>query len=182
MPADNPSNVKLKYKKFYQVRKLVCKTVKEQMAYDMNTQLLGNILLKGDTQPAVVCSLDPFIVSAYSDEFDAVIFLRFPKELAETYGLSAGDRLVTACNYVADGGKPAGDLFPGPSASGAYTDFVPVVQLFFAGKKQFLFAGGDDGIRARPSIFGENVWSRVDELTREYAQKGLSRDGFFYMK
>ena len=131
MSAENPSNVKLKYKKFYQVRKLVCKNVKEQMAFDLNTQLLGNILLNCDTQPAVVYSLDPFIVSAYSDEFDAVVFLRFPEELAIIYNL---------------------------------------------------FAGGDDEIRARPSIFEEKLWSRVNELTKEYALKRLSRDGFFYMK
>ena len=59
---------------------------------------------------------------------------------------------------------------------------IPVVQLFFAGKKQFLFAGGDDEIRAKPSIFEEKLWSRVNELTKEYALKSLSRDGFFYMK
>lgn len=182
MSADNPANVKLKYKKFYQVRKLVCKSVKEQMAFDARMQLLGNMLLSCDTQPAVVYSLDPFIVSAYSDEFDAVVFLRFPEELAKIYDLTVGDRLVTACNYVNDGADPASDIFPGPSSSGAYSDMIPVVQLFFAGKKQVLFAGGDDEIRARPSIFPENVWSRVDELTKDYAQKGLSRDGFFYMK
>ncbi len=181
MAAENPSNVKLKYKKFYQVRKLACKNVKEQMAFDMNTQLLGNILLKCDTQPAVVYSLDPFIISAYSDEFDAVIFLQFPDELAKIYDLSVGDRLVTACNYV-DGGKTASDIFPGPAASGLYSDMMPVVQLFFAGKKQLLFAGGDDEIRARPSIFAENVWARVNELTQDYAAKGLSRDGVFYMR
>ena len=182
MPADNPANVKLKYKKFYQVRKLACKNVKEQMAFDMTTQLLGNMLLKCDTQPAVVQSVAPFIVSAYSDEFDAVIFLRFPEELAKIYNLSAGDRLVTACNYIDDGGKPASDIFPGPASAGAYSDMIPVVQLFFAGKKQFLFPGGDDEIRSRPSIFGEDVWSRVNELTADYASKGLSRDGFFYMR
>ncbi len=182
MSAENPSNVKLKYKKFYQVRKLVCKNVKEQMAFDLNTQLLGNILLNCDTQPAVVYSLDPFIVSAYSDEFDAVVFLRFPEELAIIYNLSVGDRLVTACNYSDKGDKIAPDIFPGPSSSGAYFDMIPVVQLFFAGKKQFLFAGGDDEIRAKPSIFEEKLWSRVNELTKEYALKSLSRDGFFYMK
>ncbi|MBP1587445.1 MAG: hypothetical protein J6X34_07740 [Clostridia bacterium] len=182
MAAERPANVKLKYKKFYQVRKLACKNVNEQMAFDMTTQMLGHILLKGDTQPAVVYSLNPFIVSAYSDELDAVVFLRFPEELAGIYDLSVGSRLVTACNYSREGNRAAFDIFPGAAASGLYSDVTPVVQLFFAGKNQILFAGGDDEIRARTADFSESVWARVNELTKDYAQKGLSRDGFFYMR
>ena len=126
-------------------------------------------------------SVDPLIVSAYSDEMDAVIFLRFPNELAQIYGLSAGDRLVTACNYET-GGSVAADIFPGAGCSGLYSDMIPIVQLFLAGKKQVLFAGGDNEIRARTSIFDDSVWARVNELTEEYAKKDICRDGFFYMK
>ena len=182
MAADNPANVKLKYKKFYQVRKLACNGVKEQMQFDMNTRFLGNVLLFGDTQPAIVQSVAPLTISAYSDEMDAVIFLRFPDELAQTYGLTKGARLVTATSYVEYRGNVASDIFPGPGFSRQYGDFIPVVQLFFGGKKQVFFAGGDNEIRERTSIFGEDTWKRVEQLTEEYAARNLFRDGVFYMK
>ena len=182
MPAENPSNVKLKYKKFYQVRKLACHGFKEEYAFDMSTQYLANVLMGCDTQPAIVYSAAPLIISAYSDEMDAVIFLRYPDELAAAYGLKAGDRLVTACDYVDNGKKVAADIFPGAGFTGFYSNMIPVVQLFFAGKKQILFAGGDDEIRARVSIFDEERWKHVEKLTEEYALRGISRDGLFFMR
>ena len=181
MSAENPGNAKLKYKKFYQVRKLVCKSVKEQMAFDMNTQFLGNVLMFGDTQPAVVRSASPLVVSAYSDEMDAVIFLKYPDELAATYSLKPGDRLVTSVTYLPLQDKTAPDIFPGSGFSGQFGNFIPIVQLFFGGKKQILFAGGDEEIRNRISIFPEDLWERVEKLTEEYAERGLCRDGMFFI-
>ena len=182
MSAENPGNVKLKQKKFYQIRKLICGSIKEQMAYDMHTQMLANLLMFGDTQPAVVHSVDPLVISAYSDEFDAVIFLRFPDELTSIYGLKPGMKLVTACGYDPRGDKVADDIFPGAGFTGSYNDFIPVVQLFYGGKKQLFFTGGDEEIRERPSEFSDETWDRVLSLTADYAASGLSRDGFFYMK
>ena len=181
MSAENPGNAKLKYKKFYQVRRLACKTVKEQMAYDMCTQFIGNVLMRGDTQPAVVRSAAPLVISAYSDEMDAVIFLKYPDELAATYSLKPGDRLVTSVTYVPIQGNVAPDIFPGSGFSGLYGNVIPLVQLFFGGKKQILFAGGDEEIRNRISIFPEELWERVEKLTEEYASRGMCRDGLFFV-
>jgi hypothetical protein len=53
---------------------------------------------------------------------------------------------------------------------------MPVVQLFL-GK-------GDDKIRTKPALFGEDVWSRVAEKAEDYLynHSELCRDGFFYFK
>jgi hypothetical protein len=113
---------------------------------------------------------------------DAVVFLRFPDELVEAYGLTPGMRLVTSTGYERLKDKVAPDIFPGSDFSGLYGDFIPIVQLFLAGKKQILFSGGDQEIRERPGIFSEEIWQKVEKKTAEYAGRGLCRDGFFFVK
>ena len=159
--AENPGNAKFSYKKYYPVRKLICSGFKEKFTCDMLIQQVMAILRYGDTQPALVCSLDPLLVSAYSDELDAVMMLRFPNELAEKYGLKVGDRLVTSNQYVyAHFDDTAPDIHAGEGNTGNYSDFIPVVQLFLA--------KNDDKIMARTNLFDEVKWARVAALTEEY--------------
>ena len=37
-------------------------------------------------------------------------------------------------------------------------------------------------IRARVSIFDDELWAHVRKLTEEYALRGISRDGLFFMR
>lgn len=175
MSAENLSKLRVSYKKFYGIRKLVCKDFPQKFHYDMMMSYLAEILKFGDTQPALVYSEKPLVVSAYSDELDAVLFLSFPDELADKYELRRGDRLTTACTYVPFGyGEPAADIEPGENRSGQYLDFTPVVQLFYG--------AGDKKIRAKTELFPEPVWDRAAKLTEEHAGKGLPRrNGFYYM-
>jgi hypothetical protein len=54
----------------------------------------------GDTQPAIVVSTDPLIVSVAAIDLDAAILLRFPNSLVEQYGLSVGSRLMSVNTYL----------------------------------------------------------------------------------
>ena len=181
--AENPGNARFSYKKYYPIRALVFskfgsfKKLGEKMRADMCIQNVSAVLMYGDTQPALVCSVDPFLVAAYSDEMDAVVMLEFPKELAEQYRLGIGSRLVTS-NVYGEGGRDmvSEDIFVGEGYSGRYRNFMPIVQLFLA--------SNDEEITGRISLFGESRWRRVEELSAEYLKKhpGLSRDGFYCFK
>ncbi|MBQ1847883.1 MAG: hypothetical protein II135_07765 [Clostridia bacterium] len=168
----NPSKIKASYKKFYQIRKMICRSFSEKFYYDMQFELIAQALQNGDTQPAVVVSRKPLIISAYSDEFDAVVFLHFPDELADVYGLSENTRLAVSDIYLGGGGKTADDIKPGERSTGNFYDFIPVVQLFF-GKD-------DEKIKKNADIFDDALWERVGEKTKEYAALGKERNGFFY--
>ncbi len=167
----NPAKLSVSYKKFYQIRKMLGLSFSQKIYYDMKFELIATAMKFGDTQPAVVYSVKPFIVAAYSDEFDAVVFLSFPDELAETYKLEPGARLTTSNLYDAEGDM-ADDIIPGEGYTRRFTDLTPVVQLFF-GKK-------DDKIKQNTELFDESVWDRVSEKAGEYAKTGKSRNGFFY--
>lgn len=171
--AENAGAVRLSREKFAELRDDILKVSGAKKAYfNKQYKRISQYLQNGDTQPAVVASVSPLIVSAYSDEMDAVVFLRFPDELTAKYGLQAGTRLVTSCVYTS-GDKIAKDLRPGQRYLEQFSDVTPVVQLFLSDEEAM--------IRARTELFNEDVWSRVTDLTQERtAQKIAPRDGFGY--
>ncbi|MBQ7380815.1 MAG: hypothetical protein IJW69_01885 [Clostridia bacterium] len=134
-----------------------------------------NALFYGDTQPAIVVSVNPLLIAAYSDEMDAVVMLRFPMEFVEKYNLSVGSRLTTS-NVYFTGNQFASDIFVGKNYCQRYVDFVPIVQLFI-GKQ-------DEKIHEKIQLFSEDIWNTVADKATQYikAHSDLSRDGFFYFK
>ena len=172
--AENAGNVLPSREKFDYIRdELLHVKGFKKVYFNKQFNRLGGYLMNGDTQPAVVVSLSPLIISAYSDEMDGVLFLKFPDALADMYGLSVGARLVTSTIYI-PGNKPVKDVYAGPYYMGNYCDFTPTVQLFMC--------DGEDSIRNRTSLFGEDVWKRGEEMSfSRFSQKHKTRDGFQLM-
>lgn len=168
----NPAKLSVSYKKFYQIRKMLGLSFSQKVYYDMQFDLVAQALKFGDTQPAVVYSCKPLTVAAYSDEFDAVIFLTFPDELADIYGLAPGSKLAASNVYLGSGDMTADDIIPGEKCLRNFSDFIPVVQLFL-GKN-------DEKIKSNTELFGNPVWERLNAKAAEYANTGKSRNGFFY--
>lgn len=171
--AENAGGVNLSAEKFSQVRDKVLKLfLAKKWRYNSNFQCINDCISNGDTQPAIVHSVSPLIISAYSDEMDGVVFLEFPEKLTEMYNLYEGMRLVTS-NVYNCGFKIAKDINIGKDYLKRYTDFTPIVQLFLAEDENY--------IMSRTELFDEEVWDRVKHLTEEYAHSGKkARKGFYY--
>lgn len=139
----------------------------------MNFPFFNENFIYGDTQPAIVVSLSPLVISAYSDELDAVLFLKFPEELASSYGLREGMRL-TASNCYPSAKTLSKDIFPGKNYNGHFKDFKPMVHLFFS--------YDDERALELTSNFSEDIWAYVEQLTAERAKKRCKpRDGFYFL-
>lgn len=173
--AENQAKVKFSYKKYYSFRNRINTKFSGRFFSDMQIESVTRALFYGDTQPAVVVSTEPLLVAAYSDEMDGVVMLRFPSDFTAKYGLEIGTRLTTS-NIYFEGERIASDIFVGEGYLRQWVDFMPIVQLFL-GK-------GDDKIRAKISLFEENVWDRVTQKAEEYLYNhpDLCRDGFCYFK
>ncbi|MBO6113652.1 MAG: hypothetical protein J6P57_01210 [Lachnospiraceae bacterium] len=164
----------LSKKKFKYIRdKLIVISPKVKKAYNNQFDRIDEFLSCGDTQPAIVKSVEPLIISAYSDELDAVIFLRFPDVLVDKYKLKIDDRLVTSNIYerYVDGFEK--DISPGDFWLGRYSNYNPLVQLFLSDEEDF--------IRKRIELFDEDKWKRVEMLTQEKHNNGkfVCRYGFY---
>lgn len=99
MAAENQANVKFSYKKYYSFRNRINTKFSEKFYSDMQVTDVTRALCYGDTQPAVVVSVEPLLIAAYSDEMDAVAMLLFPSDFAERYELRPGSRLTTSNIY-----------------------------------------------------------------------------------
>ena len=175
MSASNQANVKFSYKKYYSFRNRINTTFGGRFRSDMCIDYVARALCYGDTQPALVVSVSPLTIAAYSDEMDGVLMLRFPDEFVDKFNLYPGMRLTTSNVYFRGEGFPA-DIMIGEDFCHQYTDFLPIVQLFL-GKN-------NEKIKAKAELFGEDIWSRVEEKAAQYTRKhpDLFRDGFYYFK
>jgi hypothetical protein len=131
----------------------------------------------GDSQPALVVSLAPLVVAAYSIDIDACVLLSFPASFVEQYELAIGARLLTVNTYTNVQAKGASerlyavDLVPGPRRTG-WSNFVPLIADFVC----------DDAerVHARKQSIAADLWESASIRANERVERfGLStaRDG-----
>ena len=125
----------------------------------------------GDSRAAVVVSVSPLLVAAYSDERDCVVMLKFSEELVATYRLKPGSRLITVNTYMQGPKQPVADLIEGPLSRGNWHNVIPMIADFLS---------DDMGtIESRKQAIKDEEWQRTAMLGAEYVQKkpGKARDG-----
>jgi len=150
--ASDPVDISLSLKK---LQRLDPKTFgHEHVPHDRIDEHLGF----GDSRAAVVVSLDPLVVAAYTDELDCVALLRFPQHLVAEYGLSESSRLLTVNTYT-EGPGTVPDLVRGERAYPSYRDFYPVIADFVS--------DGTSVIEARKSAIDAEEWLRCERMGRE---------------
>jgi hypothetical protein len=126
----------------------------------------------GDTRAAVVVSLDPLLVAAYSDELDAIVVIELPRSLVGEESLTVGTRLVASNAYGSR--RPAcpvaADITPGAGDTGVWGDFGPIVLEFVSNDRAL--------IESRRRAIAETEWRRLDELVLAHRRtRRPARDG-----
>ncbi len=143
--------------------------VKLGQAWDQKKQVARQ-LLTGDSRAAVVISVAPLLVAAYTDELDCIAMLQFPNQLVGQGGLKIGSRLLTV-NFYDDDCALARDLFPGPKNTKRWTNFEPLIADFLTSDQQRL--------QHRKQQISESEWQRTVAMGQEYLKRhpNKSRDG-----
>ena len=127
-------------------------------------------LMNGDARAAVVLSVSPLLVAAYSDELDASIVLQYPEWLANECKLVDGTQLITV-NFYFDFSKDYGDIVPGPRNARRWTGFDPYIGEFLSDDMQRL--------AELKQYISDDEWRRTVIAGQEYLAKnhGKTRDG-----
>lgn len=152
-------------------------TPKEQKKSDKYLKRASAFLYHGDSQPAMVLSLEPVLVAVYSDEMDAVVVLQFPQEFKTNYELFMYQKLIGVNIYLPyNVTGMSKDIFPGEKYLGRWSDFYPIIAEFIS----------DDYMISNyhRKHIDDALWDKVKALGLEYIEKhsDLFRDGLFYMK
>lgn len=176
MYAENSGNMKISNLKWEELPTILQMTKKEQKFANKQFKKISEYVAGGDMQPAIVVKTSPLIISAYSDEMDAVVMLKFPSEFAKRYHLEEKMRLLT-CNvyWPKDIFGVASDIIVGKNYLKRYRDVIPVLSLFFVDNERLYFK--------KVKKIKEEAWARTEELTIEYlkVKPNVVRNGFFYL-
>jgi hypothetical protein len=132
--------------------------------------LVADHLIHGDSRAAVVLSVSPLLVAAYTDELDCIAMLQFPGDFVSEFKLRVGSRLLTVNRYVREG-PLAGDLEHGPASYHRYVNFLPLIANFLSDDL--------DRIESRIASIAEPEWARTIALGRRSLAKfgDRARDG-----
>jgi len=126
-------------------------------------------MMHGDSRAAIVVSVDPLLVAAYTDELDCVALLHFASD-SVTQRLEIGSRLLTVNTY-ATGEHFSPDLVVGPRQLGRWARFHPIIADFICADRE--------QVERRKQEIDEQEWERTIRLGKQYLtdHPGRSRDG-----
>ena len=132
-------------------------------------KILDAHLWNGDSRAAVVLNVSPLLVAAYSDDFDAVVVLRFERRAVDTY-VQVGTRLLTVNTYQ-KGSPVVRDIVQGPRSNHRWSNFHPVIADFVAADL--------DRVERRKAAISGPEWQRAWQLGQDHLvrQAGQVRDG-----
>lgn len=164
--SSNPGKVKLSEKKWLEMV-VICRP-KSNVA--RKKSLIAEYMWFGDFQPAIVVSLEPLKIAAYSDEMDAVVILKFPNALIKIYNLDEKDRLITTNVYYTEG-SISNDIYIGENYQNRYVDFFPTIIDFLSDDIQI--------IDEHKKNISKETWNYVYELGKKHVENfPFAREGF----
>ena len=159
----NPGNFKMNKKMLKKLRPELFELKHKWFALDDIPQHIKIQLQKGDTETAVVVSVDPLLVACYSGDMDAVVLLCLPTMYGVRRGYQVGISLLTVNGYD---GMPKGgnsqDVYEGPDSSGRFRAYGPIIADLYTADCARL-----EGIKA---LIPEEHWDYVMDLGFEYME------------
>lgn len=171
--ASNPGKIILSDEKYNTIVNLHKKGLFNSLFSRGKKRTLAIDIFFGDTNPAIVVSLKPLLVAAYSFDLDAVVILTFPDEYVKQYQLEMHSHLISVNVYYTR--KAHMDIYYGKYYS-AWADFGPTIVNFLTDDTNRL----KDLVEAMPKC----LWVHVQSLAEEYLSKHprFSRPGFWFIK
>ncbi len=171
--ASDPLSLRLSHKKLrslnpglYGARSLLRRLTTGYTLKDV----IAEHVFRGDSQPAVVVSTQPLLVTAYTDELDCVVLLKFNEQLTFEYELRVRSRLITINTYFP---KPPyqKDLIIGKNQLNRWFGVYPIIADFVS--------DDNDRIEARKSAIKEREWEFTYDLGEAYMSEhpNVFRDG-----
>ncbi len=170
--ASDPGNLKLSLARLKRLEPDLFLPWRERGLLQRRLAILGvrEQLRLGDSRAALVISVRPLRVAAYTDEFDCSVVVELPAHVAADLELSVGTRLLAVHTY-ASSGPCAADLVPGPGHTQRQLNVFPLVAEFLV--------TDPSATAIRKQAISEQEWIRASAAADEYLRhtRGRCRDG-----
>lgn len=163
----NPGYFKIDKRKIKDLIELLKLEKDDIKSLKKNLKKTKSTLKLGDMQPAKVISLNPLLITSYSDEFDGVLIYNYPTELGLKYNLKENQPLVSSNSYwPKESFDIEEDIIPGRDCSNVWRDVISFIPLFLCLEQQenscYYYA---------ENLFDKEIWNRLDVLTEEYLKE-----------
>ncbi len=135
-------------------------------------EVLREHLAAGAAEPALVISVKPLLVAAYTGDLDCVAMLKFPDWLVKEHNLKVGSRLLTVNTFqTPEHRKDAADLHFGPKRLPRFTNVFPIIADFVTYDKE--------AVAKRKTQILDEKWDRCETYGKQYHDKypDLARNG-----
>ena len=139
-----------------------------------NKKKVLNAVKTGDTQLAKVISLNPLLISCYSDEFESVLIYKYPTDLVEIYKLSEGQILLTSNMYwPKESFALEGDILVKSDLIYNWRDAITFIPLFLCENDEYI-------LELTNKRSKKEMVDLLEAATLEYLEKMPNhiRDGF----
>lgn len=173
--AGDPGRLTLSKSKWKDIGRFYKLNIFQRIELNSRKKLVRERICYGDTQPAVVMSVDPLLIASYADEMDAVVILRFPAQYAAKYSLKLYDRLICVNTYADTTHNIPHDIYVGKHYLKRWSNFAPSVAEFLSDDKEI--------IEKHKATMPESLWLYVKSLGEEYltVHKNKTRLGFWFL-
>lgn len=180
--ASTPGRVTISNNKWKKISKDFNLSFSEKLKLNLSKKDVADYICNGDSQPAMVVSLEPLLIAAFSEDFDAVVILKFPNEYVLEYNLELYSRLIIINTYNEfDINGLAKDIYVGDKYKDSHeelywADVNPIIACFITDDQDIL----DNHSQQIP----EETWGYVKQLGCEYLDKHPNqyRDGHWFVK
>lgn len=169
-----PGNFKISKNKISNIIEILKLEKNEIKQLKRNKRKVFDALKKGDTQLAKVISLDPLLISCYSDEFDSVLIYKYPIELVKKYNLKVEQILITSNMYWPKNGLDLeSDILEKDNMKYLWRDVITFIPLFICENDDYI----DELTKIRKT---DKMIDRLNITTNEYLKlkPNCFRDGF----
>lgn len=163
----NPGYFKIDKNKIKRIIEILNLDKDDIKSLKRNLKMTKNTLKLGDMQLSKIISVDPLLISCYTDEFDAVLIYEYPNELVYYYNLKINQLLISSNSYWPKNAFDIEeDIIPGNDCSNEWRDVICFIPLFLCLEIQ-----EQKSLMYVDKLYDEKLLKHMDELTTEYLIK-----------
>ncbi len=134
-----PGKFKISKKKISNIIEVLELEKNEIKQIKKNRRKVAMSVKTGDTQLAKVISLNPLLISCYSDEFDSVLIYKYPIEFIQMYNLYLNQILVTSNMYWPKNGFDLeADILKKEGHKYLWRDPITFIPLFLCDNDEYI--------------------------------------------
>jgi hypothetical protein len=138
--------------------------------FKSDIEFIAEHVKNGDSQGAIVVSVNPLLIAAYNEDIDCIVMLKFEQKIQNKYNFKIEDKLLCV-NAFGESDNLQSDLIPGKNNLKIWQLVHPIIADLVSSDKIKL--------KKRKDEIGDNGYEYIWKLANDYMnlKNGIYRNG-----